>query len=275
MRAEPLALCCLALLGACTSTPRYDPNTISQTTTERPVEGRPTFGEPIAIPGQTTVLVPFSVETHKSLFQDNDPYTRGGMLAGGMTNSVRYDTWASAGHGTRWHNVVFRDLANGEAWPLLTQRGIISEYQMLMLPQQQIQPNVYEPPLSRAVVFIAVVEDSNSDGLLNDLDARVAILTDADGRRPRIVTPGDAQVWGARFNSDLDTIFFQVATDTSGDGEFTFDDVAMPYAIAADGRGIAEPVLSDATRRAVESILTDAPEGADAAKRAEGPAATP
>lgn len=261
-------LCCLPALTACTATPRHDPNTISPTTTERPVEGRPTFGEPIAISGHTTVLVPFSIETDKGLFQDSDPYTRGGLRLQG-TYASGYPTWViRAGSNVRWHNAVFRDLATEEAWPVLEGRGIIAEYHVFHHPRVEAQ----DPPSTRALVFIAVVEDSNRDRVLNDLDARVAILTDGDGRNPRVVTPRDAQVWAVQYNPQTDMLLFQIATDTTGDGRFTFDDVAMPYALAADARAVARPVLSESTRRAVEAMLTASP---PLRERPEAAAATP
>jgi hypothetical protein len=254
-----VALVLLALLPACASEQRRDPHTFAFTNTKGGVEGRPTLGQPIPIPGQPTLLVPFAVESEKGLFESRDPYSRGRYgthdavmrAATSLSVSAPSAGWSSE---VRWHNALFRDLKTGEQWPLLTTRGIVSRWQVL-----GVQPKHDEPFQTRALLFIAVLADTNKDCLLDDLDARVAILTDADGRHPRAITPPDAQVWSATYDPEKDLIFLQVVRDTNGDGKFNFDDLATPCMIGAKGDGPAQAVISDEARASVERLLGPAP----------------
>jgi hypothetical protein len=259
MRKFALCLALVLLAPACSSGPLQvqDKHTIARTRSDSPVEGRPTLGMPITIAGQGTVLVPYSIETTKGFFEADDPYSRGGVSALSRS-SMSFDSMSYAPGmprawltDVRWHNVMFHDMKTGEDWPLLSQRGVISQWGVFFKPPPKDQPWV-----SRALLFVAVLDDTNHDGSLNDQDARIAILTDADGRHPRVVTPRDAQVWSARYDDQNDTIYFMVASDTNHDGRFTFDDVAVPYACAANSQPPASPLISDAALRRAEQLLS-------------------
>ena len=221
------------------------------------MQGRPTLGQPIPIPGRPTVVVPFAIESEKGLFEKDDPYSRGGI------QPQRYSYLASVGKpggyamgDVRWHNAIIHDLKTGEEWPILDRRGIIGRWEILGIP-----PKHDEPFVVRAILFIAVLDDTNHDGLLDDRDARVAILTDADGRHPRAITPANAQVWDTSYDPEKDMIFLRVATDTSSDGRFTYEDEALPYALAADATTPAVPVIAAATLTRVKQWLTDKERG--------------
>jgi hypothetical protein len=246
-----------ALAGCYTSHASYDQHTISSTSATGQVAGRPTLGQPIPVPGQPTVLVPFAVESEKGLFEKDDPYLRGGVQQQRLSYLTSVETPRSYTSGSvRWHNAIIHDPKTGEEWPILDRRGIIGQWEVFGKPAKQDQPFV-----SRAILFIAVLDDTNHDGLLDDRDARVAILTDADGRHPRIVSPANAQVWDASYDAEHDTIFLRVATDSNGDGRFTFEDEALPYALAADATTPAKPVITAATLDRVKQWLTDKERG--------------
>jgi hypothetical protein len=249
----------LAGLPACSTGPKRDPHSFARTKSEGGVEGRPTLGLPISIPGQPTLLVPFAVESEKGWFESRDPYARGrygtyDALARTSTSLAVAAPGYAHQSDVRWHNALFRDVTSGEQWPLLTRRGIVSRWQILGLQSKR-----EEPFQTRALLFIAVLDDSNRDGLLDDLDARVAILTDPDGRRPRVITPPDAQVWGASYDVEKNLIFLQVVRDTTGDGRFAYDDLAAPCMTPADAQAPAMPVISDESRAAAERLLGTAP----------------
>ncbi len=230
-----------------------DPRTISKTTSDGPVEGRPTLGHALPIPGQKTVLVPFAVESTKGLFERDDPYDRSGVSydhAYARTVSVSEAQRFGHAGSVRWHNAIVRDLNTGEQWPILGRRGVIGQWQVI-----PIQPDPNKPPVSRALVFVAVLDDTNRDGLLDDRDARVAILTDADGRNPRVVTPADAHVWATLYDPSQDNLYFQVARDITGDGQVTVTDAAAPYMIAAGASGLAQRVISEESVLRLEQML--------------------
>jgi hypothetical protein len=208
---------------------------------------------PIPIPGRATCVIPFGVETTKGWFQDADPFSRGGMPSkegyGYPSTAAPWHTGAWGGS-VRWHNAIVRDMQTGDEWTILDQRGVVSQWWVF-----GPRPPKDEPFRSAAMVFIATTRDSNGDGLINDMDANVAILADADGRNPRVASPSDAQVWTTAYDDERGHIYLFVVTDTSADGRFGTEDAGMPYVLKTDGAGQATPVLSDRIRAKVESVL--------------------
>lgn len=242
-----------AFAWGCSSSGPRDDRTIAKTGASGAVAGRPTFEMPVQIPGQSTVVVPFAVESRKGLFELDDPYSRGGVgyqYDQMMSVSAKSAVAETSGRDVRWHNAIFRDMSTGDEWAVLDRRGLIGRWEIL-----GVRETPQSPWVSRALVFIAVVADTNRDGSLDNLDARVAILTDADGRRPRFVTPPDAQVWSVAYDARFDTVYFQVARDTDGDGRFTFADVATPYFVSIKGSEQAKPLLSGPIADQAEKLL--------------------
>lgn len=250
-----LALSAAALSGCYPgSNVQYETGpTISKTAAQGPVEGRPSLSMPITLPGQSTCIVPFAIESRKGWFQDDDPFTRGGYAASPYprrsSELVSPLAWSIGGSG-RWHNALGRDLKTGEEWPILTTRGVISRYEAFI---RRDRPE--DAPVCVALVFIATVADSNADGSLDDRDASVAIVADGDGRRPRPVTPPRAQVWSSAFDPRLGLIYLYVVSDTNGDGQYTPDDSPMPYVLDPRGDVPANPLISGESRDRVEGLL--------------------
>ncbi len=243
----------LGLLGCASGSPSHDPTTIAGTTAMGAIEGRPTFQMPIAIPSTEVVMVPFALQSAKTLFEDDDPYTRGGIayMPASAAASTRYDRSVETRQSdVRWHNVIFRDLRSGEEWPLLEKRGIIGRWHMFGHAAIKDQPWT-----CRGLVFIAVTDDTNRDGSLDDRDARVAILTDPNGRKPRVISPTDSQVWSVASSDTLDVLHLMIARDTNADGRFDFQDVATPNWMWLSDQGPALPTTSEAMRERVCGLL--------------------
>jgi len=244
MQTPWLAIAALSTLSACAGLARReDDHTIATTRAHGPLAGRPTLGMPIPIPGRSTCLIPYSLETRKRWFEDPDPYTDGWYLGNHREGPARGGT-------VRWHNAIVSDQTSGEQWPVLSQRGVIEHWAVL---GRQVRGD--EPFLTDAIVFIATVDDSNRDGVLDDRDASVAIVTDGDGRNPRRVTPGDAQVWSHAHDEESARLYFLVVTDTNGDGKYTTDDAPVPFVLELGAREAALPLVTEATRSRAESLL--------------------
>ncbi|HYF16093.1 MAG TPA: hypothetical protein VD971_13570 [Phycisphaerales bacterium] len=240
-RCSVAVLLAAVVLAACTPARRVaQAPTISKTPAEGDVRGRPRLGAPIPLPESSTVLVPFAVESAKGLFEDDDPYTRRGGVESGRANY----RGGPPPRGVRWHNVIAKDTASGDEWMILTRRGVIGEWYAGL-------------GAASVVVFVAVVDDTNGDGVLNNLDARVAIATDANARNPRIVTPTDAQVWGVSAMADSRTLCFTVAQDTNRDGRIDSYDTSAPWVWRLGSDQNATPLVSDAIRERAEQLLTD------------------
>lgn len=246
LKSSWVAIAMLSMLSACAVAPREDDHTITTTRANGPLEGRPTLGMPIAIPGRATCLIPYSLETRKRWFEDQDPYearVADGWYLGTRQGPLRSGT-------VRWHNAIVSDQSTGEQWLVLSQRGVIERWAVL---GRQARPD--EPFVTDAVVFIATLEDSNGDGVLDDRDASVAIVTDGDGRSPRRVTPGDAQVWNYTHDAETSRLYFLVVSDTNGDGKYTTDDAPVPFGLDLGARATAVPLVTDATRSRAEALL--------------------
>ncbi len=265
-----------ALSGCATTHTRPDPHSMAPTTTERRIEGRTTLNMPIPIPGQSTVIVPFAIESEKDWYQTRDPYSAGGMTRSSvyaisaapaaspsytLNNSLGLTTtlsegnfadqirWSSSGSSVRWHNAILRDMSSGEEWSILDKRAVISSWSWF-----GSQPRAGAPFVAKFLLFIATLEDTNHDGVLNDLDARVAIITDPAGRHPRIVSPPNAQVWSTAYDSENNKLYLLVIADTNGDGKFDYNDSPVPYSCDPTS-GAAAPVISDPMLRRVEGML--------------------
>lgn len=225
--------------------------TISNTAASGAVDGRPSLGMPIAVPGHTTCVVPFALESRKGWFDDRDPFTRGGYADAryGPSTPAAAGVW-SVGSGVRWHNAIVRDMSSGEEWTILQQRGVISRYDAFMS-----RPDPEKQPVCLGMVFIATLEDTSGEGLLDDRDASVAVVTAGDGRSPRIVTPAAAQVWSTAYDARTGRVYLYVVADSDGDGKFTPNDAPVPYVYDPSGDGRAVPLISGEVAGRVERLL--------------------
>lgn len=241
----------LAALAGCYSH-HYpaETRTLSETKADAPVVGKPTFGFPISIPGQSMDLIPFAVQSEKGLFERDDPYRRVAAVSGSDYAARVSPSYGGLGGSVRWHNAIMHDLKTGEQWPILTRRGVIESWHVLAVPEDKDRP--YRV---RALLFVAVIDDTNRDGLLDSLDARVAILTDADGRGARIVSPTDGQVWAHWYNPATDTIYLNIASDTDRDGAVGANDEPAVHMMALNSETPASPVLRDGVAARVRRLL--------------------
>lgn len=246
----------LSLMAGCHSSVRQtDQHTVAPTTTKGEIAGRSTLAMPISIPGQPVVVVPFAIETEKDWFQSDDPFAKQGYIASpapapsSIAARSRYSYSSSLGGSVRWHNAIFREFGDADQWPLLDRRGIVSAWNCFGL-----EPQKDERFVARHLVFLVTSDDTNKDGMLNDRDARVAVVTKASGRDARRVTPADAQVWSVTYDPAFDTMYFQVVADTNRDGQFTFEDQPIPYVLAPNA-SVAQPVLSEEMMRRVEGLV--------------------
>ena len=246
------------VLGGCGTMSPVQSHSISETTTEESVQGRPALERPISLPGHEVVLVPFVMEDDKGWFQSDDPYQRRGTYR--ARHAPRGDGWlenASYGSGgganyaasrVRWHNAFGRDLSSNERWMLLDRRGVISSVAFLTRPRSSDQ-GVW------AVLYLATTEDTNGDGLLDSLDARRVWVADGDARNPRVVTPEGMRFVRAWIDWDREYLYFQLLGDTNGDGKFSDADESAPWLLKMGDRGVARPLIDDAAMQQARSLL--------------------
>ena len=250
-----------AVVGGCESGGMYAKSdlTISKTTVGESVQGRAALERPIGLPGHEVVLVPFVMENEKGWFQSDDPYKRRGTMPS-MRSGIKHDSWLEtasrdsrsgasyAATGVRWHNAFGRDLSNDERWMLLDRRGVISSVAFLTPPRSP-EWRVW------AVMYLATTEDTNGDGLLDSLDARRAWMADGDARNPRVVTPEGMLVVRSWIDWEREYVYFQLLGDTDGDGKFSDADESAPWLLKMGDRGVAQPLIDDATMREARDLL--------------------
>ena len=232
-----------------------DPRVVhSNTSTVKPVNGRVHLSKPETLQGHDTVLVAMTIEDvqkkkYHDSFTETEIRTSAAAVASRLTPDEHRDATREIQHwsltGVRWHNALFRDLASEECWQLVNQRGVISKFGKLqsITISTETQRKVDSEPVS-LLAFFVTLSDTNGDDRLTDLDSRVCIVTDGDGRNPRTITPADAHVVSASFDQEHGLIWLQVAHDTNDDGAFTgLDDVApMMFDPLSDSE--ARPVIN-------------------------------
>lgn len=254
-----VSLVCLGLSGCYSaSTGRHagsvtnrtsDNYTIVTTTTLGTLEGRATLAMPIPIRGHDTVLVPFTIEeSHRR--RDRDPYASGGY-AYDIHRSTPHQSISGSGGPVRWHNAIVRDRTSQDEWLILNQRGVIGWWMAFGDASRDARVTARTDGL----LFLATVEDSNGDGKLDDRDATVAIVTDADGRNPRVITPPGTQVWNVTYDHPGRRLFMYVVEDSSGNGRFGPEDLAVPYTYPL-GQAMAEPIVSHAAIEQARQFLS-------------------
>ena len=249
----PRALVFVALLplAACETTypaGRARPHVMSETPTAKEVEGRATWGEPISIPGHSTWVVPYSRERPAGFFSDWDNFAEGGaasyFLARGAEGSPQSLGWRSGA--VRWHNAAVVELESGAQWPLLEQRGVLSRYWMSVGPTGSGQT------AATSLLFAATVEDTNDDGILNDLDATRALYCEPDGRNPRFISPEGTQLRGI-VPIQQGRFFLMLARDADGDGVFSDQEPPEPYLPGLEGE--ARRLIDPEVRERIEALL--------------------
>lgn len=261
----------VALLAGCTSRSGGHRETIAPTPMNAAVDGHPIVSMPVIIDGWTTVLVPLAMTSSKGLFEKDDPYSAGGVAsyaAVSMSKRVKYDALGSAltysdgtiepravswntSAGVRWHNIMARG-TDGKEWLLLDRRGVIgnwSQFGFVLRKDNQASVECF------GVLLLAVVEDTNRDASLDNLDARVAIVTDKHGLNPRQISPTDAQVWSTTYDLQTNTLYLEVVKDTTKDGSFGHDDDVMIYAWPRGSTEPATPIVTDETLKRALDLL--------------------
>ena len=231
-------------------------SSISETRIDKAVKGRPTFGDPLPIPGTSVRLIPFSRESTVGWFGDKDHFAEGGLsqlrVAQPMAprgGQIR----PSYTRKIRWHNAAVHDLGSGEQWTLLRQRGILSRFWMRLDSILDGDGNVLHQE-NASLIFAATTEDTNGDQRLDDKDDVRALVADPDGRNPRFVTPEGTQLVDVQFDGEFEVAIFMLRVDLNDDGEFSTDEPPRPFLYRL-GEDRASPLLEKATLDLIEGAL--------------------
>ncbi|MDF1838955.1 MAG: hypothetical protein P1V35_13875 [Planctomycetota bacterium] len=211
------------------------------------VEGVPTYGAPFQLPGHRTWISSLVMTKANSFFRDSDPFAEGGLAGSGTASADAALPPQFRSIDVRWHDAVFTDGRGGDSWSLLGQRGFVSHWWLMLNFTDGV-------PVSQLSIFSAVIDDTNGDGTLDNKDAAVAILTDGNGRNPKIVTPRHLQLASMRYMAESDLIGFEMREDANTDGKFTSDEPVRFYFLDQSmDSPVAKPWHSDGFRQDLES----------------------
>jgi hypothetical protein len=181
------------------------------------VKGVPTYGIPFRVPGHKTWISSFVITKSRSIFRDSDPFSEGGLAGSGQAAADSIRPHQLRAIDVRWHDAVFTDGRGGKSWSLLDRRGFIAHWWMLV-------DNSEGRVTTQLSIFSAVIDDTNSDGFLDNKDAAVAILTGGDGRHANMVTPRHMQLAAVRYVPEHKLISFDLREDSNEDGVFASDE---------------------------------------------------
>lgn len=215
------------------------------------VVGRTALGSPLSVPATPLRIIPLAIDRENT--GDRDGFeVRGKAATPVYSTSVggRGYFRQSGADSVRWHNAVIQNAQSGEERTVLDRRDIISRAWII-----SGRESAESPITTSGLVFVATLEDTNKDGMLNSADATVVIAADASGQNLRVVSPPFSQSGGFIYESDRDELFMMVSADTNADGKFIIEDEPVPYVVNLRGSGVARPVLSNASVERMKSLL--------------------
>ncbi|MEL6432046.1 MAG: hypothetical protein AAFU73_01530 [Planctomycetota bacterium] len=254
---RPLALLLSAALFSCASLqpgadvdPYVNGHILSPTRATSDVSGRSTWKDPVRVPGRDELLFPFAVEREVWLLGDQDHFAEGGF-SNELTRRERNSAggWLKPGATRlRWHNAVVADIATGVQWALLDRRGVLSS---------AWTSEGASPPETTTLLLRATVDDTNSDGTLDDEDASRALLVDFDARTARFVTPADLRLHSVDLETIPDAALLMLAADEDGDGEFEVHEAPRPYLLDLRTGLAARPLIGGDLAREIEGRMKD------------------
>ena len=259
-----IALCASILsCGQDQPTAPNDPRvSTSKTTAAGKIEGRTKLLEPELLYGHDTAMVAMMIERERRKKESPDQFWIYPNFAPAYTServtadeaTLTHTSWAT--QTTLWHNVLFRDVTSDESWMLLNTRGVVNSFSKAMPvgTDPQTRQIVRTGPL-KLLAFLVTTDDTDGDGVLTSLDARVCIITDGDGRNPRTITPKDSHVLSTQYDRDRDLLWIQTAIDSNGDGQYTGEDDQIPLFFNPQADTTAQPVVDDKLVKEAAALL--------------------
>jgi hypothetical protein len=211
-------------------------------------EGRPVFGQPIALRGTNQVMIPFAVEVPQVQGKDyfigsisGGSYSVSGSAAWQGSSSSSAGYFFTGGDNLRWNNVAFYDPATGKARLLLDHPALICRFHA---------SNDKGPVRGDYLLFGIAEKDTNQDGVLGADDAVRLYRTDAAGNGMLAITPDGTQMLDVT-SFDDQRMYLRIRRDSDGDGKFTEKDLVEVF--CADPRQWADPK----TWRELEKVIPD------------------
>jgi hypothetical protein len=177
---------------------------------------RAIFGAPILLEGSNCVLVPFGADSSfvpgklsiGPAYFLNDAIGHVGSPTA-LAPPLSFGSCFDAGD-VHWNNAIMYHTDNHDSVLLLNRKAIIKRF---------FVPRTEPDHVPRYLVF--GIADPNDDGVVKDNGPVTLYISDAEGRGLEAVTPPDTRVEGVTFDSGGATLYVQVATDPSGNHEFS------------------------------------------------------
>ena len=209
------------------------------------VEGRPTPGPRLLVPGSPLTIVPFAMERPRPRFKQSAYGTSLGTFG-----PADGELFKRQPRGVRWHNAV---LLNGEAGLrtlLLDRRGVVTAFYMGPPTGERDLGSGVQPWPPSFLLFFVVHDDVDGSGVLDAGDGSVLYLSDGEGRHLRQVTPDGTACWSHDYDRAAGRLYLLVADDSDGEPGFGPADRSRLMAVPIDGDAMAEPVAPRLFERA-------------------------
>ncbi|MEZ6020036.1 MAG: hypothetical protein R3F17_08015 [Planctomycetota bacterium] len=156
------------------------------------------------------------------MFRDWDNFSEGGWALSGVNTQMTGGGLEIYGHPVRCTMSSSGTFDTGDTNTLLDHRAFISRVWFVQ--------SVYEGSReTRAVLFAVTETDTSGDGELDNLDATVVWMTDAEGRNGQVVTPADGQLDSIHLYGEAERLIFMVRMDTDGDHKYKDGEPLVPY----------------------------------------------
>ncbi|XAM01383.1 hypothetical protein OT109_08305 [Phycisphaeraceae bacterium D3-23] len=132
-------------------------------------------------------------------------------------------------------------------------RGIITDF--AFLGQVTFDKDAKPTTDLRAVLFTAVVHDTNGNGQFGYHDEETLLVGDGAGNGLHAINPPGTQVERMRYDPLDNTLYLLLIADTNGDTRFTQADTSQPYAYTLGDDGLAQPMVDADLIERAESLL--------------------
>ena len=175
------------------------------------------LGSPILLEGSNCVLIPCGVPngfvpgtmTIGPAFFLNDAVSGRVGSSTPLTPPLSFGSCFDSGL-VRWNNVIVYHTDNHDSVLLLNRKAVITR---LYIPRP-------EPDhLPKYLVF--AIAEADNDGVIKENGPVTLYVSDPEAREMEAVTPPDTRVESVTFDSGGGTLYVQVATDQSGNHEFS------------------------------------------------------
>jgi hypothetical protein len=146
-----------------------------------------------------------------------------------------------------YSNIIFYRKKDGVSHLLLTQKALISSFELL----ERKQPG---KPLTRFLLYRIIETDTNGDKKLTPEDATLGYLSDMAGKNLQQITPNNTQFISWTVVQSIGAIFIKIIKDSDKDKKITERDETTFIKVDLDKPSIGTEIISDKIKQKIRSL---------------------